>query len=129
MQIALASYNIHGCVGRDGRYDRARVLHVLKELQADVIALQEVETHRGGLDLLSYLAEGTGTTALAGPTLALREGHFGNALLTRFPVANVERLDLTYHRREPRWALGADLDCGGGVKLRAVATHLGLGPR
>ena len=41
---------------------------------------------------------------------------------------NVERVDLTYHRREPRGALGADLDCGG-IKLRAVVTHLGLMPR
>jgi len=38
-------------------------------------------------------------------------------------------VDLTYHGREPRGALGADLDCGGGIKLRAVATHLGLWPR
>jgi len=129
MQISLASYNIHGCIGRDGRYDRGRILDVLRELRADVFALQEVETVRGGLDLLSYLAEGTGTTALAGPTLTLAEGHFGNALLTRFPIGNIERVDLTYHRREPRGALGADLDCGGGVKLRAVVTHLGLGPR
>lgn len=128
MRVSLASYNIHGCIGRDGRYDRARILDVLCELQADVFALQEVESVRGGLDLLSYLAEGTGTTALAGPTLTLQEGHFGNALLTRFPIANVERVDLTFHRREPRGALGADLDCGG-VTLRAVATHLGLGPR
>ena len=129
MQLSLASYNIHGCIGRDRCYDRARILDVLRELQADVIALQEVETIRGGLDLLSYLAEGTGTTALAGPTLAMKEGHFGNALLTRFPVTHVERVDLTYHGREPRGALGADLDCGGGIKLRAVATHLGLWPR
>jgi endonuclease/exonuclease/phosphatase family metal-dependent hydrolase len=129
MQVSLASYNIHGCIGRDGRYDRARILAVLNELDADVIALQEVETLRGGLDLLGYLAQGTRMKAFAAPTLSLSEGHFGNALLTRFAVSNVEQLDLTYHRREPRCALGADLDCGNGVRLRAVATHLGLTPR
>jgi endonuclease/exonuclease/phosphatase family metal-dependent hydrolase len=128
MHISLASYNIHGCVGRDGRYDRARILEVLRELNADVVALQEVETTHEDPDVLSYFAEGTGSTALAGPTLSLHRGSFGNALLTRFPVTAVERIDLTYHRREPRGALGADLDCGG-VKLRAVATHLGLWPR
>ena len=129
MQISLVSYNIHGCIGRDGRYDSGRILEVLRELEADVIALQEVETLRAGSDLLSYLAQGTGTTAHAGPTLSLGEGHFGNALLTRFPITYVQHVDLTYHRREPRAAIGADLDCGHGVKLRAVATHLGLGPR
>jgi endonuclease/exonuclease/phosphatase family metal-dependent hydrolase len=129
MRISLASYNIHGCVGLDGRYDRGRILDVLQEMDCDVVALQEVETLREGMDLLAYLAAGTGTTALAGPTMAAGEGHFGPALLTRYPAVEVERLDRTYHRREPRGALGADLDCGGGVRLRAVATHLGLGPR
>lgn len=129
MRISLASYNIHGCVGRDGRYDRGRILDVLQEMDCDVVALQEVETLRDGMDLLAYLAAGTGTTAVAGPTMAAGEGHFGNALLSRYPALDVERLDLTYHRREPRGALGVDLDCGRGVRLRAVATHLGLWPR
>jgi endonuclease/exonuclease/phosphatase family metal-dependent hydrolase len=83
---------------------------------------------RGGFDLLSYLAEGTGMTAIAGPTLMRKEGHYGNALLTRLPVSNIQRLDLTFHRWEPRGALSADIDCWG-TKLRAVATHLGLWPK
>ena len=53
MPITIASYNIHRCIGGDGRFDPARVRRVIEELDADVVALQEVETRAdGGLDLL-----------------------------------------------------------------------------
>ena len=39
--IRVATYNVHGCVGTDGRHDPARVSAVIAELDADVIALQE----------------------------------------------------------------------------------------
>ena len=49
MRLGLATYNIHSCVGRDGRYDPERILGVLKELDVDIIALQEVDSreHQG----------------------------------------------------------------------------------
>ena len=127
MRVSLASYNIHGCIGRDGRYDRERILDVLRELQSDIVALQEVETQRGGLDLLGYLGESTGSVAVPGPTLIRADGDYGNAILSRLPILNTRRLDLTFKRHEPRGAIGVDINCGG-VSLRAVATHLGLRP-
>jgi endonuclease/exonuclease/phosphatase family metal-dependent hydrolase len=42
--IRLVTYNIHGCVGRDGRLAVERVAGVLAELGADVIALQELRS-------------------------------------------------------------------------------------
>ena len=70
MQLTLATYNIRGCIGTDGRFEPERTVHVLKELNADVVALQEVEHHDlGGHDLLDYLAVETSLTAISGPTL------------------------------------------------------------
>jgi len=128
MRISLATYNIHRCVGQDGRYDPDRILRVLKELQANVIALQEVDSreHRG-LELLHCLANELGYIPIAGPTLLRHDGHYGNAILTNLDVIRVARLDLSVAGREPRGALDVDLDCHGQA-LHVVATHLGLWP-
>jgi endonuclease/exonuclease/phosphatase family metal-dependent hydrolase len=46
--ITLASYNMHKAVGLDGRRDPHRILHVLQEIDADVVALQEADKRVGG---------------------------------------------------------------------------------
>jgi endonuclease/exonuclease/phosphatase family metal-dependent hydrolase len=100
----------------------------LSELQADVIALQEVEHHDvDGSDLLDYLADATGLQGVAGPTLRRGSRHYGNAVLSRLPIRNVNRVDLTLHRCEPRGAIEVTLDWQG-RQLQVIATHLGLGP-
>lgn len=128
MRIRLATYNIHRCIGRDGHCDPERILGVLRELQADVLALQEVESwHYKGVALLEYLSRETGMTAVAGPTLLRGTSAYGNAILSRMPVRDVRRLDLSFPGREPRGALDVDLRCNG-TGLQLVATHLGLNP-
>jgi endonuclease/exonuclease/phosphatase family metal-dependent hydrolase len=126
--LRVASYNIHIGIGRDGRFLPQRILGVLRELQADVIALQEVQLGAGGFDMLAYLAAETGYHALAGPTFRHPvNGAYGNAVLTRHGVCSVRHIDLSYRRREPRAAIDVALDCGGN-SLRVIATHLGLRP-
>jgi len=129
MTLTLATYNIHACIGTDGLFEPARIAGVIDEIAPDVIALQEVEHHRiGDLDLLEYLAARTGLEAIAGPTLLRDTRHYGNALLTRLPVATLQRIDLSVPGREPRGALDATFgDRGQGI--RVVATHLGLKTR
>jgi len=46
--ITVASYNMHRAVGLDGRRDPHRVLKVLQEIDADVVALQEADKRIGG---------------------------------------------------------------------------------
>ena len=49
MEIALATYNIHACIGTDGHFDPFRIVDVIREMDADIIALQEVEHHLCGI--------------------------------------------------------------------------------
>jgi endonuclease/exonuclease/phosphatase family metal-dependent hydrolase len=127
-RIAIGSYNIHKCVGLDFRRVPSRIAAVLKELDCDIYALQEVDNAEGeGEDSmqLEYLSRVLGMAAVPGLRIVRHSGQYGNALLTRLPILSVHRLDLSYSRYEPRGALDVELDLGH-HKLRVIATHLGL---
>jgi endonuclease/exonuclease/phosphatase family metal-dependent hydrolase len=124
----VATWNIHAAVGTDGRYVPGRVVDVLKEIDADIVALQEVASAEAHADFLGDLERATGFHLVAG-LLRQRRGHdFGNAILSRFAVLSVERLDLTVGGYEPRGALDVCVDVGAPTPLRVMATHLGLRP-
>jgi endonuclease/exonuclease/phosphatase family metal-dependent hydrolase len=128
MHLTVATYNIHACIGADRRFEPDRIVCVLQEMNADVVALQEVEHHDvEGYDLLDYLAVKTGLTAIAGPTLTRETRHYGNAILTKLPILTVNRVDLTLPGCEPRGALDVTL-AGNERRVQVVATHLGLRP-
>ena len=68
MRLRVASYNIHRAIGRDGRYEPGRILRVAQELNADIIALQEVDFPRQDhAPIAPWLAQKTGMIAIGGP--------------------------------------------------------------
>jgi endonuclease/exonuclease/phosphatase family metal-dependent hydrolase len=124
----VASYNIHGCVGRDGALAPERIAAVIRELDADVVALQEVDAQHHAdryLDQWVFLAETLGYHCVPGISLRTHRRDYGNAVLVRTPPEAVRLHDLSVARREPRGAIDLDLTLGG-VPIRLVATHLGL---
>jgi endonuclease/exonuclease/phosphatase family metal-dependent hydrolase len=128
--IRVASYNIHRCIGNDGRCDPQRIATVIQELDCDVLGLQEVDNSPGLAPTsmqLEYLARVTGMEPVAGLRIVRHMGHYGNALLTRHRVLGVRRHDLSFSWREPRGALDVDLDIRG-IESRVLVTHLGLTP-
>lgn len=126
-ELHVATYNVHSSVGVDGRCDPARIAQVINELAADVVALQEVESHHGTLETLEFMAMQTGMTAVPGPTMLRADGEYGNALLLRTDIHTLDRIDLSIPGREPRGAIDAVLRLGQ-ARLRVIATHLGLRP-
>jgi len=126
-EVRVATWNVHGAVGLDRRCDPARIARVIGELDADVVALQEVWAARGRTaDLCALLEDAAGARCVFVPTFDKRGQPFGNALLTRLPLLHDAVLDLAVGRREPRNAIDAVVDAGGSP-LRFIATHLGLG--
>ncbi len=126
--FSVASYNIHQCVGLDGRLDIKRIARVLSDLNTQLIGLQEVSTHlqgAGPLSQMEYLAEATGLHAIAGTTIERQIGPYGNVLLTGWRVLGSRLLDLSVPGREPRGAIDAELDIAG-QNVRVIVTHLGL---
>ena len=140
--LRVATYNIHRGRGSDGRLDLARTADLVLSLNADLIALQEVETPalmaaRAFLERVSA----AGYQPLLGPTIRNERHDYGNVLLSRLPLLDCERVDLSVPGREPRGLLDARFGplpdgiaepAGEGARrqpllmLRCLATHLGL---
>lgn len=126
--FSVASYNIHRCVGLDGRSDPGRIARIIREIDADIIGLQEVDSRsdRGKEShQVDYLANATGLSAVVGPTIQRYNGHYGNVLLTGRQIVSIRRLDLSVPGREPRGAIDVELDIEGEA-IRVIVTHLGL---
>ena len=128
-ELSLASYNVHKGVGTDMRRDPLRTVEVLREIGADIVALQEVDRRFGARAAVLDMARITAETGLAPVPLPDRlgvgaSGWHGNLLLIR--GAEVEDAQaVTLPGLEPRGAILADLRVGG-QPLRVIAAHLGL---
>jgi endonuclease/exonuclease/phosphatase family metal-dependent hydrolase len=127
--FTAASYNIHECVGSDGRRDPDRIARVIMSLKADFLGLQEVDAQSGGEPpsaQLAYISKTTGLEAVAGPSLGQPDGRYGNALLTKHKILNVHCHDLSYRRRQPRGAIEAEVEVERRSTARVLVTHFGL---
>ena len=131
--LVIGSYNIHGCVGLDKRYDVERIAGVIRELDCDTVGLQEVDGRLGVQSAsvqLQNLADATGMTPIAVSAHTLTPPRFRktNALLTHREFRSVRSYDLTFDSHEPRSALDVELLVEGQA-VRVIVTHLGLDAR
>lgn len=108
--VRVATYNIHRCRGLDGRTNPARIAEVIRAIEPDVIALQEVigagpNTPGHAEELGALLGMGW----VMAPTRHLRGALFGNAVLSRFPIRNHAQHDLSWKTCEARCAQRVDV--------------------
>ncbi len=129
--LRIATYNIHKGRGMDGRVRIERILRVLREIDADIVALQEVVNHEGRSPeehQARYLADELGYFFTVGETRKHRTGVYGNVTLSRWKPELSRHVDLSILGREPRGALRTDIRVGDGV-LHIFNVHLGTAVR
>lgn len=126
-EATIATYNVHRWTGVNGRaaIDPARASFVISELDADVIALQEVLRPYDTEDPLPALCRALGLHFVFAPTRIHKRGEQGNAILSRFPIESCSVFDISHSRIEKRGVLAAQFG-DAERSLSVIATHLSL---
>jgi endonuclease/exonuclease/phosphatase family metal-dependent hydrolase len=140
LTVRILSWNVHKCVGGlDRRHDPARVAAVIAAAQPDVVLLQEVAQNGawyGGagrqVDVLASALGFPHHAYFVNVRFGPKRGEYGNAILSRTPIAAMENVDLTLPRRKARSVLHAELrlptaDSAHTRTLHVFNLHLGLG--
>lgn len=121
----VATYNIHHARGVDGNVDLERIAGVLRRLDPDIVALQEVDQRverSGGVDQAARLGELLGMHHAFGSFMDYQGGRYGLAILSRCAIRSVDPVRLT-EGNEPRVALVADIRSRDASIVRIVNVH------
>lgn len=125
--LRVLCYNIHHGEGTDGKVDLPRLAKLIRAADPDLVALQEVDdrTRRtGGIDQTAELARLTGLHGRFGKAIDFQGGGYGQAILSRFPIADAAVHTLPgMPEREQRIAFEARLKIDG-RDVSFVTTHL-----
>ena len=124
--IRVLTWNIHGFLGQDGRFDPERVHRIVSDLRPDIAAVQEVVGPDRGVDGYRLLRTAIpGAVSVEANVNRKIQGIYGQMLLSRFPISQFIKVDLSVGTREPRRAIDAVVEAPGGP-MRVICTHLGL---
>ena len=126
VELRIATYNIHRCRGMDRRTAPLRIAEVLRDIDADVVALQEViGAGPAGAGQAEEIGAALGMGWVMTSVRHLRRHLFGNVVLSRFPIMHHGQYDLSWRTCEPRACQRADLDLGQDRVLHVYNVHLG----
>jgi endonuclease/exonuclease/phosphatase family metal-dependent hydrolase len=124
--VRIATYNIHRCRGMDRRVVPARIVQVLRDLKADIVALQEViGAGPAGAGQAEEIGAALGMGWVMTSVRTLRQHQFGNVVLSRFPIVHHSQYDLSWRTCEPRACQRVDVELGTGRLLHVYNVHLG----
>ena len=133
--LRVATYNVHGCVGMDGKRSESRITEVIASLSADIVGLQELDQNRArsaAVDQAGTIAKQLGWHHFFHPAMRRAEELYGDAILSRYPITVRHAVELPgfapWYCRETRgvtWAV-AETPLG---PVHIINTHFGLGRR
>ncbi|MHB8109929.1 MAG: endonuclease/exonuclease/phosphatase family protein [Syntrophorhabdaceae bacterium] len=125
------TYNVHSCIGNDGKNMPMRIAKIIAGMNPDIVALQELDvglSRTGRVDQADLIASELDMYFHFHPSLTIHDGRYGNAILSRYPIRLVKAGGLPSRRKEPRrGALWVEVTMHG-HKIQVINTHLGLTP-
>ncbi|MBI3313807.1 MAG: endonuclease/exonuclease/phosphatase family protein [Candidatus Omnitrophica bacterium] len=128
--LRIMTYNVHSCVGMDGKLSPERIARVIARHDPDVIALQELDAGRSrtkGIDQAQLIAKLLDMQYHFHPVLTIKEEMYGNAVMSRYPIKIVEAGSLPrafgHSYFEPRGALWIEIEYLN-ERIQLFNTHL-----
>ncbi len=129
MQFNVVTYNVRACRGLDRKICHIRISDILRDCNADIIALQELDCGRArskNIDQPQSIADELGMHMLFYSCDGWKDGKYGNAILSKHPITLVRSANLPgLGRYEPRGAIWAEIIINN-QPVHVVNTHLGL---
>ena len=134
MEFRVMSYNIHKCIGSiDRKYRPERIIDTIKHYDPDIVLLQEVDkgvprsNHEHQVALLADRLEFK--YQLFQANVKLKNGCYGNAILSHYPLSNHSDIDLTVPPKKRRRSLATQIKIKNDGHVRSIKfinVHLGL---
>ncbi len=127
--ISVLSWNIHSCIGTDGICAPERIRAAIEQFDCDVVCLQEVGWHLRGTKHIDQfkIIERSGPYFAFHTLTKTRNAHFGNLILSKFPIVESTSIRLGRWWGIPRAMQSIQVNVDG-IILRLMNTHLGLDP-
>jgi len=135
MRFRIMTYNVHSCIGLDGRCSPLRIAKTIARFAPDIVALQELDLGRirtRGHDQPRMIAKHLRMFHHYHPAIQVEEELYGDAILSRYPLrvrrADLLRIPTAVKQKEPRGALWVTAALPG-LDIQVINTHLGLGKK
>lgn len=130
--LRVMTYNVHSCIGMDGKLSPHRIARVIAQYRPDVVALQELDVGKersGNVDQAHAISEYLQMTFHFQPAIHVEEEQYGNAILSHLPLklvkaGNYPLLPDRPHL-EPRGVIWVEITLNN-KKVQVINTHLGL---
>ncbi|PCJ59093.1 MAG: endonuclease [Candidatus Hydrogenedentota bacterium] len=130
--LRIMTYNVHSCIGMDGKMSPRRIARVIAQYRPDVVALQELDAERprtGSVDQAHLIAQELDMHFHFHPVMTMEDEKYGNAILSLHPFTLVRSEELPrlsgWRSIEPRGAMWIRLELGG-QEFNIINTHMGL---
>ena len=128
VRLRVLCYNIHHAEGVDGKLDLPRIARIILSVKPDLVALQEVDQNTkrtGQVDQAAELSRLTKMKSIFGSNIDFQGGHYGNVILSRFPIVRQKNLHLpNVDSGEQRGVLESVIKVSEDQSIFFLATHL-----